>query len=230
MVFFHGYASDMEGDKAKRLEASCKRAGAGFVRFDCSGHGLSSHKITDGSLGIWLAEGLEVIKNTVGNKKFIAVGSSMGSWLMLLTALRMPDKVCGLIGIASAPDFSESLVWEKLTAQQKAELEQKGLITLKSPHGDYPITMRFIKEARRHLLMKKPLPITAPARLLHGMADEDAPYRLSVRIAERLQSGDVEVQLVKGADHRFSRPQDLETLEGALSCLIARARASRPRR
>lgn len=228
MVFLHGYASDMDGDKAKLLESLCRKRRTGFVRFDCSGHGLSSQKITDCTLGQWLEDAEAVINHTIGDGAFIAVGSSMGGWLMLLLALKMPERVCGLLGIAAAADFSETLIWDKLTAAQKNKLEKSGFIRIKSPHGDYPITMNFIKEARNHLLGGKKLKITAPTRLLHGMRDDDVPWEASPQLAAALRGENAVVTLVKDAGHRFSRPQDLTLLAAAASALIAEASASSP--
>ena len=228
VVFLHGYASDMEGEKAKTLEGLCRREELGFVRFDCSGHGMSSQKITDGTLGQWLEDCLAVIKHTAAARKFIAVGSSMGGWLMLLIALRMPRAVCGLLGIAAAPDFSETLIWRGLGAARKSGLEKSGFIRIESPYGDYPITMRFILEARRHLLGSGTLPITVPVRLLHGMKDNDVPWQVSGELASRLEGENVAVTLVKDASHRFSRPRDLALLEETASALIAEAKALKP--
>ncbi|MFQ5773422.1 MAG: alpha/beta fold hydrolase [Kiloniellaceae bacterium] len=213
--------SDMTGGKATALEAFAAARGQAFVRFDYLGHGASSGRFEDGTIGRW-AEDATAVLDALSEGPQILVGSSMGGWIMLLVALARPRRVAGLVGVAAAPDFTETLMWRAYSPEIRATLERDGLYYEPSQYGEepYPITMRLIEEGRRHLLMDGPIPIACPVRLIHGTADPDVPYALSLELMERLESDDVEVTLVKGGGHRLSEPEDLARLTrvvGALS-------------
>lgn len=217
VIFLSGFKSDMTGTKAVNIEKFCYEQEVGFVRFDYFGTGKSSGDFMDGTIGRWLDNVLTVIDN-LACPKTILVGSSMGGWLMLLAALARPDRVQGLVGIASAPDFTESLIWEVLSESQREELLEKSKIDLPAEYcsGTYPITRTLIEEARQHLLLDKPIPITCPVTLLHGMKDHDVPFQTSVRLAEQLASNDVKVMLLKDCDHRMSEPDQLTEIKQSL--------------
>jgi len=147
----------------------------------------------------------------------------MGGWIMLLAALARPGRVAGLVGIAAAPDFTEELLPKRLTPEQRREIEEKGAVTLPSDYdpAGYLYTRALIEDGRRHLLLGAPIPLDMPVRLLHGLADASVPWQLSLHLAERLQSRDVAVTLVKGGDHRLSGEADLGRLAQALDGLLA---------
>ncbi|MGF1631488.1 MAG: alpha/beta hydrolase [Kiloniellaceae bacterium] len=224
LIFLGGFMSDMSGGKAQALEAYARITGCAFLRFDYRGHGASSGRFEDGTIGAWVDDAVAVLDALTEGPQ-ILVGSSMGGWIMLLAALARPQRVVGLVGIAAAPDFTEDLIWARATAAQRAMLERDGAIDNPSAYSETPyrITHRLIEEGRRHLLLAKPIPLTCPVRLIHGMADPDVPWQTSLRLAEALQSADVEVTLVKGAGHRLSEPQDLERLERTIEALTATA-------
>ena len=146
---------------------------------------------------------------------------------MLLVALARPERVAGLVGIAAAPDFTEDLIWSTLDDETRQRLTETGAIELPCDYDDdpYPITMRLIEEARSHLLLHAPIPLDCPVHLLQGMADEDVPWRTALRIAERVRSESVVIELVKDGDHRLSREHDLARLCRALET-VARAGAA----
>ncbi len=212
IIFLGGFRSDMTGVKAMALEAFCKERSHAFVRFDYEGHGQSSRAFEDCTLGRWRDDALQVLtKLTEGPQ--ILVGSSMGGWLALLLAIAKPRRVAGIVGIAAAPDFTETLLWEKLTPKQQKELQTKGKVMVPSDFGEpYAITRQFIEEAREHLLLHQEIPVNCPVRLLHGMKDEDVPWEVSFSINEKLASQDVKTILVENGDHRLSEPADIEKI------------------
>ena len=213
LIFQGGFMSDMTGTKALALEAFARERGQDFLRFDYLGHGASSGRFEEGTIGRWAEDAIAVLDELTEGPQII-VGSSMGGWIMLLTALARPERVAGLIGIAAAPDFTESLMWRKFPPEVRAQLEREGVYYEPSDYSEepYAITMTLIEEARAHLLMDRPIPIACPVRLIHGMADADVPWKLSLELMEKLESGDVEATLVKGAGHRLSEPIDLARL------------------
>lgn len=219
VVFLGGYASDMSGVKAGFLDGWCRARGRAFVRFDYQGHGLSSGRLEDGTIGLWREDALAVVRErTTG--PLVLVGSSMGAWIMLLVALALPERIRALVGVAAAPDFTEDLIWARLDDAGRAALERDGVLYEPSRYGPpLPFTRRLVEEGRRHLLLRAPIPLACPVRLLHGAADAEVPWTTSWRLAEALASGDVALTLVKGGEHRLSSAPDLALLGGTLATL-----------
>lgn len=223
VIFLGGFMSDMTGTKAVSLDAWCRARGQAFIRFDYSGHGASSGRFRDGTIGRWTEEVIAVLDQLSKGPQLL-VGSSMGAWIMLLVALARPERIAGLLGVACAADFPEHMIWQKLDETARAQLLREGVLYLPSDYADeapYAITLNFIEEARRHGLLDQPsLPITCPVRLLHGMRDASVPWQTSVQVAERLASADVRVLLVKDGEHRMSRESDLGLLNELLAELM----------
>jgi pimeloyl-ACP methyl ester carboxylesterase len=220
VVFFPGFRSDMTGDKATSLAALCAEQGRGLLLFDYSGHGQSGGSFDNGTIGSWQRDALVVV-DCLTQGPLLLVGSSMGGWIATLVALARPERVAGFIGIAAAPDFTETMMWEAMTFEERATLMTQGVVHQPSEYGDpYPITRALIEDGRSHLVLGGPIGIDAPVRLLHGQADRDVPWQVSLQLAERLTSRDVRVVLVKDGEHRMSRPQDLALLRAAVLELV----------
>lgn len=220
LMFLGGFKSDMSGGKAQALEAYAAARGRAFLRFDYRGHGQSGGRFEDATIGDWVGDALAIL-DAVTEGPQILVGSSMGGWIMLLVALARPERIAGLVGIAAAPDFTEDLIWARATAEQRAALQSVGHVDNPSAYSEEPyrITRRLIEEGRSHLLLSRPIALTCPVRLIHGLADPDVPWQTSLRLAEALESADVEVTLVKGGGHRLSEPADLARLERVIEDL-----------
>jgi pimeloyl-ACP methyl ester carboxylesterase len=220
VVFLPGYGSDMTGDKATALAAFCETRGQAMLRFDYSGHGASGGRFEDGTIGIWAADAL-VALDRLTEGPVVLVGSSMGGWIALLTALARPERVAALAGIAAAADFTETLMWPAMSFEQRAVLMEHGVIHRPSQYGNpTPITRALIEDGRNHLVLGDTIKLTCPVRLLQGQADPDVPWEMALRIADELEGGDVQVILVKDGDHRLSRPQDLALLRRILVPLL----------
>jgi pimeloyl-ACP methyl ester carboxylesterase len=224
IVFLGGFRSDMTGTKALFLEDYCRRRGRAFVRFDYFGHGESSGDVALGTIGRWREDAIAIIDSLTAGPQ-ILVGSSMGGWIMLLAALARPERIAALVGIAGAPDFTEELLWPRLTPAQREEITLRGRVVLPSAYdpAGYLYTRALVEEGRGHLLLPAPIPLAMPVRLLHGLGDQSVPWQLSLRLAERLASRDVAVTLVKDGDHRLSSPADLARLAQTLDALTGDA-------
>ena len=225
IVFLGGFMSDMQGSKACALEAFCQKNNLNFIRFDYVGHGQSSGQFTDGTIGLWKENVLSVLDQLTEGSQ-IVVGSSMGGWLMLLAALARPERIVGLLGIASAPDFTETLIWNALDETAKKQLQHGPHYLMKSDHGDnpYPITMDLIEDGRQHLLLHNTIPINVPIHLLHGANDKDVPAEISVTLSQKLTSDDVHLQLVPNADHRMSGKKEIALLCNTLKDMVEKYR------
>jgi pimeloyl-ACP methyl ester carboxylesterase len=215
-----GFKSDMRGTKAEALAAHAAKTGQAYVRFDYSGHGESGGPFEAGTVSRWLEETLAVFERVARGPQ-IVVGSSMGGWIALLLARALTArgkggaaKMAGLVLIAPAPDFTETLMWAQMSPEVRREIEEKGAWLRPSQYGDgpYPITRALIEDGRNHLLLDRPIEIGCPVRILQGVLDPDVPWRHALKLVSCLAQDDVVLTLVKDGDHRLSRPEDLERL------------------
>ncbi len=217
VIFLGGFKSDMTGTKATFLQDWATGAGRPFVRFDYSGHGQSEGAFIDGTIGEWASDAMHVL-DTVCQGPQILVGSSMGGWIALLTALARPDRIAGLVGIAAAPDFTETLMWKKFSPEIRDTLTRDGVYRQPSEYDDesYEISLKLIEEGRNHLLLQDALNLTCPVRLIQGMQDPDVPWQTALKISDHATGGDVRIHLMKDGDHRLSTEADLAFLAATL--------------
>jgi pimeloyl-ACP methyl ester carboxylesterase len=218
VMFLGGFRSDMTGTKAAHLADWAARQGRAFLRFDYSGHGQSWGDFEDGCIGDWAADARAALALTEG--KQVLVGSSMGGWIALLLARVWPEKVAALVGIAAAPDFTEDLMWDGFSEVERARLMAEGRLERASDYGTPdPITRRLIEDGRNQLVLRAPLNLPFPVRLLQGTADVDVPQSVALRLMDHATGPDIRLTLVKGADHRFSSPECLELIGATIASL-----------
>lgn len=208
-MFLPGYMSDMDGGKATALFAWAQAQGRACLLLDYSGCGRSDGAFADGTLSRWRDEVLALIDAQIEGP-VILVGSSMGGWLNLLVGLELGERLAGLVGIASAPDFTD---WGR-SDEDKAKLRAGETVFDPNPYGPEPTPMYpgFFTDAETQRLLDGSIGLACPVRLIHGQRDADVPWRITLRLAEALASEDVVVTLVKDGDHRLSRPQDVDRL------------------
>jgi pimeloyl-ACP methyl ester carboxylesterase len=220
IVFLGGFGSDMSGTKATALEQAAIRRGQAFLRLDYRGHGQSEGRFINGTIGDWFADALAIFDAVTAGPQ-ILVGSSMGGWMALLLARARPERVKAMVGIAAAPDFTTRLMSEELTDQQREILLRDKVLYRPSEYGaPMPITLRLIEDGNNHLLLDRPVAFAGPVRLLHGQRDPDVPWQIALKIAERMESDDVRIILVKDGDHRLSRPKDIALIIETVEALI----------
>jgi pimeloyl-ACP methyl ester carboxylesterase len=226
LLWLGGLKSDMGGTKAVALDRWAAAHRRNCVRFDYSGHGESEGKFTEGTISRWLDESIAVFDAYCDGPQ-VLVGSSMGGWLALLLTRELrrrepprgPVLLAALVLIAPAVDFTEELMWKRFPARVKRKLESEGVWERPSQYSaePYPITAALIEDGRRHLLLRGLIETGCPVRVLQGVADPEVPWRHAVELVSRLAQDDVVLSLIKGGDHRLSRPEDIERLIGAVS-------------
>jgi pimeloyl-ACP methyl ester carboxylesterase len=213
LIFMSGFMSDMNGSKALALEQHCQERGLAFLRFDYMGHGNSSGNFADGTIGLWAENALTAFDELTEGPQII-IGSSMGGWMMILTAVSRPERVAGLVGIAAAPDFTEDLLPKQLTKIQLSKIQEDGFVVIPSEYETpYTITKTLLDDGTQHLVLRNEIPLDCPIRLLHGLEDTSVPWETALKIQNMVRSNDVEVTLIKNGDHRLSREEDLEKLK-----------------
>jgi pimeloyl-ACP methyl ester carboxylesterase len=219
IVFLPGYMSDMRGTKAAALAEWAARSGRAYLRFDYSGCGESGGDFLDGTIGRWTEDTLAIVRHCADGTPVLLVGSSMGGWIGLRAGLALGDQLAAMVLIAPAPDFTQ---WGlALDNGDRTALAAQGYASRPSAYdpAGYRYSAALIADAPTHYLLGGPIAIEAPVRILHGQRDDAVPWRLSLDIAERLRSDDVQVHLVKDGDHRLSRPRDITQLIGVIEAL-----------
>ena len=221
VVFLHGLMSDMNGNKAVAIEKFLKSLGNGYIRFNCRGHGESEGNFPDFGIDDW-ADDASLIINELTTEPVILVGSSMGGWSMLLNAVKHPELIIGLIGIAAAPDFTEDML-SKLSKNKQNVLYSEGFIELPSEYSDKPyvISKKLIDSGKNNLLLNSSIPIKCPVHLFHGGNDEDVPLENSLKLIRKIESENVKLTFVKDANHQFSRESDLKLIFSAIDDMIS---------
>ena len=218
ILFLPGYASDMEGAKAVAIDQFCAHRDLGCLRLDYSGTGKSAGQFADGTLDRWLEEALAAIDLGVPDGRLILAGSSMGGWLALHAALRRPARIAAMLGIAAAPDFTD---WG-FTPVEKATLAATGRLERINPYGPEPsMTHRaFWQSGAAHRLLRAPIDLFIPVRLVHGELDEVVPMGVPIELVADLRSADVQLRLIKNGDHRLSEPHEIDAILIELQSLI----------
>lgn len=218
ILFCSGFKSNKAGTKAEFLRRLAADKGWAYSRFDYQGHGESPGEFEHGTISCWLEDTLSVIDAT--NEPLIIVGSSMGGWIALLATLKRPQRVAGLLTMACATDFTSALIEKHINESQKLELQHNGVIYLPSDYDDgepYAITNDLIEDGHKHRLLEDRIEINCPVRMIHGTADPDVHWQTSSATLERLTSADARLLLLKDADHRLSKPQELALIGQSLS-------------
>lgn len=213
VIFLAGFRSDMSSTKATVLAEWATSEGIEYTRFDYFAHGQTPGDFKEFTIGVALRDTLEILDNVATGPQ-ILVGSSMGGWVALLAALERKGQVKGLVGVAPAPDFTERMFYKDMTAEQRKQMEEEGLIWVHSDYynNDYPLTMDLVHDGKKHLLLHDRIPLEIPVALLHGQEDDVVPWEGSLTLAEQLNSHEVTTTFIKDGDHRLNRPEDTAVL------------------
>ncbi|PZO66471.1 MAG: alpha/beta hydrolase [Paracoccus denitrificans] len=216
IVFIHGFRSDMNGSKIVDLESRAQKSGRAMLCFDLSGHGESAaangDKVEDFGVSDWLEDAAAIIDQLATGPQ-VLVGSSLGGWLALLLARNDSADFAGLVTIAAAPDFTTRMQGE-LTADDQDQLAGQGYITRPTEYegGDYVFSRRLFQQGAVQQIFTTPLTLTMPTRMLIGTADDAVPVSDALQLIDHAKGPDIQLTLVKDADHRFSTPDLLDLI------------------
>ena len=201
LIFLHGFMSDIEGEKPKIFLRFAKKNKLGFLAVEYSGHGKSSGEFTKGNISKWTYETRTLIKKIVKKNNFILIGSSMGSWISLNQFKFFKKQIKGFMGIGSAPEFLEKIMWKKFTKKMKAETIKKGVYNLKHGGYEYPITYQLIKDGRKNKILHKKINLKIPVTMIHGSKDDTVPLVYSKRVLKIFTKGRKKLLIIKNGDH-----------------------------
>ena len=220
IVFLHGFMSDLEGNKPKTLLNFSKKNKLGFLALEYSGHGKSSGKFTNGNISKWSKETSILIKKIVKKNKIILVGSSMGAWISLIQFQYFKKQIKGFLGIGSAPEFLERLMWKKFKIKEKKEIKKNGIINLKHGDYEYPITYQLIKDGRKNKILHKKIYQKIKVTMVHGNKDKSVPVYYSKKVLNIFKNSKKKLVIVKNGDHSLSSPKWLKLLKKELKLII----------
>ena len=214
VVFFHGFMSDMVGEKPNTIQKFCTKKKIGFIKFEYSGHGKSSEKFTDGNISKWTNDAKQLIKAKIkGRKKLIFIGSSMGSWIVLNLFKNFYKQVIGFIGIASAPEFTEEIMWKNFNKKIKTIILKNKIYYLDNDYETpYPITKNLIMNGRKNKVLNKKIDTKISVVLFHGLKDKLVPLKFSKKIFKLLKTQNKKIIIIKDGDHSLSRKKDLKRI------------------
>ena len=221
VVFLHGFMSDLEGQKPRRILKFCNSKKIGFLAMEYSGHGKSSGKFTKGNISKWTNEVRTAIKRVVKKNKFILVGSSMGSWISLNQFKFFNNQILGFLGIGSAPEFLENLMWKKFNNEMKNEIKKNGIYNLKNGNYEYPITYQLIKDGRKNKILNKKIKNKIYVTMIHGKKDEVVPVSYSKKVLKVFKNAKKKLVIIKNGDHSLSSKRNLDKITKELNNIIS---------
>ena len=221
VVFLHGFMSDLEGQKPRKILKFCNSKKIGFLAMEYSGHGKSSGKFTKGNISKWTNEVRIAIKRIVKKNKFILVGSSMGSWISLNQFKFFNNQILGFLGIGSAPEFLENLMWKKFNNKIKNEIKKNGIYNLKNGNYEYPITYQLIKDGRKNKILNKKIKNKIYVTMIHGKKDEVVPVSYSKKVLKVFKNANKKLVIIKNGDHSLSSKRNLDKITKELNNIIS---------
>ena len=221
IVFLHGFMSDIEGEKPKAFFKYARKKKYGFLAFEYTGHGKSSGKFTHGNISKWSEETKIVIKKIVKKNDFILIGSSMGAWLALNQFKYFKKQIQGFLGIGSAPEFLENLMWKKFTKKMKKETAKNKTYNLKHGNYEYPITYQLIIDGRKNKVLNKKINSKINITMVHGSKDEVVPINYSRKVLRIFTNSKKRLIIVKNGNHSLSNKQGLKKITTELNKIIS---------
>jgi len=221
IVFLHGFMSDLEGKKPKAFLNFAKKNKLSFLALEYSGHGKSSGKFTNGNISKWSKETYILIKKIVKKNKIILIGSSMGAWISLNQFKYFGKQIKGFLGIGSAPEFLEHLMWKKFTKKMKSETIRDGIYNLKHGNYIYPITYQLIKDGRQNKVLDKKIKSQIKVTMVHGQKDEAVPVNFSRKLLKIFKNAKKKLVIVKNGDHSLSSSKGLKLIKKELKFFIS---------
>ena len=221
IVFLHGFMSDLEGKKPKFFLNFAKKNKLGFIALEYSGHGKSTGKFTKGNISKWTRETYLLIKKTVKKNKIFFIGSSMGAWISLNQFKFFKNQIKGFLGIGSAPEFLENLMWKKFTKKMKAETIKKGIYHLKHGNYTYPITLQLLSDGRKNKVLNKKIRSKIKVTMVHGQKDEVVPVSYSKKILKIFTNAKKKLVIIKNGDHSLSSNKGLKILKKEIKLITS---------
>ena len=220
IVFLHGFMSDLEGKKPRAFLNFAKKNDLGFLALEYSGHGKSTGKFINGNISKWSRDTTLLIRKIVKKNKIILIGSSMGAWISINQFKFFKNQILGFLGVGSAPEFLESLMWNKFSKKMKKEIKKNGIINLKHGNYEYPISLQLIKDSKKNRVFNKKIFYKLNVTMVHGSKDESVPVSYSRKVLKIFKNSKKKLVIIKNGDHSLSSPKWIKVLKKELKFII----------
>jgi len=227
IIFLPGFMSDIDGEKPQAFKKYTVKNKLGFLAIEYSGNGKSSGEFTKGNISEWSNDAKNLIKKIVKKNKFIIIGSSMGAWIALNQFKYFKNQIKGFVGIGSAPEFLQRLMWKQFTKKMKKEIMQKGGTIIM--HGsskfqtkqyEYPITYQLIKDGKKNRVLSKKINSIIPVTMIHGKKDELVPISFSRKVLSIFSKAKKKLVIIKNGDHSLSNKNPLKKIIKELNRIV----------
>jgi len=212
IVFLHGFMSDVEGQKPQSFKRFAIKKKLGFLAIEYSGHGKSSGKFIKENISSWTQDVKKSINKIVKKNDFILIGSSMGSWIALNQFKYFKKQIRGFIGIGSAPEFLEKLMWKKFSSEIKTEIKNKGICLIKHGAYEYPITHQLIIDGEKNKVLSKKIHNNINVTMFHGKKDDVVPVSFSRKVLKIFKNAKKKLVIFKNGDHSLSEKKFLKKI------------------
>ena len=212
VVFFHGFMSNMIGEKPVAIQKFCRKKKINFLKFEYSGHGKSYGEFTEGNISKWTNDARQLIKAKIKKNKLIFVGSSMGSWIALNLFSNFKKQLRGFLGIASAPEFLDRLMWKKFNKKIKKKIISEKIYNLDHGGYNYPLTKQLIWDGKKNKIFNKMIKLKIKVSLFHGSKDEVVPIKFSKKLLKIFTIAQKKLIIIKNGNHSLSRKNDIKKI------------------
>ena len=151
----------------------------------------------------------------------------MGAWISLNQFKYFKNQILGFVGIGSAPEFLERLMWKKFTKKMKKEIKQKGISIIKrnqskfqQKQNEYPITYQLIKDGRKNKVLPKKINSKIRVTMVHGGNDELVPLSLSRKVLLLFPNAKKKLLVIKNGNHSLSDKNPLKKIIKELDNIV----------
>ena len=220
VIFLPGFMSDIDGKKPQTFKKYTMKKKLGYLTLEYSGHGKSSGEFTKANISEWSNDVKKSIQKIVKKNSFILIGSSMGAWISLNQFKYFKSQIKGFVGIGSAPEFLDKLMWKKFTKKMRKEIKLKGIINVKNGKWEYPITYQLIKDGRKNKVLSKKIKSKIKVIMVHGGKDEVVPVSFSRKVLSIFPNAQKKLVIVKNGDHSLSNQNSLKKIIKELDSVI----------
>ena len=185
-----------------------------------SGHGKSYGKFINGNISKWTQDAKKIIKKKIRNKKIILVGSSMGAWISLNLFKFFNNQIIGFVGIGSAPEFLQKLMWNKFSQKIKREIRDKGFTNIKNGGYEYIISDQLIKDGLKNKVLNRKIKTKIKVIMVHGSKDEVVPVSFSKKVMQTFPNAIKKLRIIKNGDHSLSSKKNLKIIVNELKLIV----------
>ena len=144
----------------------------------------------------------------------------MGSWIALNLFTSFKNQIKGFVGISSAPEFLERLMWKKFTKKIKKKIINENIYYLEQGGFTYPLTKQLMLDGRKNKVLNNKINLKIPMILFHSLNDEVVPIDFSKKIMKVCKKSKKKLVKIKNGDHSLSRKTDLKKICKELGSMI----------